>query len=167
VNRASALLVLTIVWFFAVCSLALAEPSQERTILGWVERVKLQSFNLMLHAKLDTGADFSSLNANNLQEFTRKDQPWVRFTVRNRYGEEVKIERPVVRITHIKGHVANQKRMVIRLGVCVANVFMEEEISLVNRAKFDYQMLIGRSFLAGKAYVDPASAYLVDPSCKS
>ena len=40
------------------------------------------------------------------------------------------------------------------------------EVSLVNRGKFNYEMLVGRRFLAGDFIVDPATTYTLDPSCK-
>jgi hypothetical protein len=141
------------------------DGSTERRVFGWVEKVKIMPYNLEIHAKLDTGADFSSLGVKDLQEFEKDGKPWVSFTVKNRDGIEAKISRPVIRTAIIKGHAKNSKREVVRLGICVGDFYMEEEVNLVNRGKFEFQMLVGRSYLAGKAVVDPASMYLVDAQC--
>jgi hypothetical protein len=148
-------------------SISLCENPSKRKVLGWVERVVLLPYNFTVHAKLDSGADYSSLGASDVEEFDKDGSKWVSFILRNRYGDEVKIERPIVRTATIKGHVKNTKRRVVTIGICVSDIFMEEEVNLVDRDKFEYQMLVGRSFLAGRAYIDPASVYLSDPICNS
>jgi hypothetical protein len=40
-------------------------------------------------------------------------------------------------------------------------------VSLVDRKNFDYQMLLGRVYLAGNAIVDPSVTYTTDPACKN
>ena len=139
----------------------------KRDILGWIEKAMILPYKVVFDAKLDTGADFSSINATEVDEFERDGKQLVSFTVTKRYGDEARIESPVLRVATIKGHHRNQKRLVIELGLCVNSTYMKDEVNLVNRSKFDYQMLIGRSFLAGKAFIDPASAYLSDPRCSS
>jgi hypothetical protein len=138
----------------------------ERAVLGYVERAMILPYKVIFDAKLDTGADFSSLNATDVEEYEQDGKKWVSFTVTNRYGDSARVKSPIIRVATIKGHHKNQKRLVIELGLCLNSNYMVEEVNLVNRSKFEYQMLIGRSFLAGKAFIDPASAYLSDPNCK-
>ncbi|RMG43035.1 MAG: hypothetical protein D6719_04615 [Candidatus Dadabacteria bacterium] len=141
--------------------------AQEKEILGWVEKVKIYPPRLILHAKLDTGADYSSLHARNITEFKRNGQDWVSFVVVNRYGNTIRLEKEVIRHALIKRHGGkHQKRSVIRLGICVGNTYMEHDVNLVDRRNFDYQMLIGRKFLAGNIIVDPAVTYTAEPRCK-
>jgi hypothetical protein len=140
--------------------------AQEKEILGWAEKVYIPSLDFVINAKLDTGADFSSLHAEDMKLFTKNKEQWVRFKVTNRKGEEVKLERVVTRSTRIKKlHGSAEERPVITLGVCLGSSFLEEEVSLVNRSKFRYNLLIGRSFLAGNAIVDPSTVYASNPSC--
>jgi hypothetical protein len=54
---------------------------------------------------------------------------------------------------------------VIVLGVCLSNVYKEVEVNLVDRANFNYPMLVGRSFLAGSFVVDSGEKYLTTPKC--
>ena len=42
---------------------------------------------------------------------------------------------------------------------------MEEEVNLADRTNFDYQMLIGRSFLSGNVLIDPSLQYSFEPNC--
>ena len=43
---------------------------------------------------------------------------------------------------------------------------MEEEVALADRNHLDYEMLIGRSFLAGNVIVDPSKTFTIEPSCQ-
>jgi hypothetical protein len=155
--------------------------AQDRLNLGWAEKIQISPGGIVMHAKLDTGADYSSLNANHIEEFVKEvqdpnpksdkesqlKQKWVRFNVVNRYGQNVTIERPIRRFATIKRHgMKSQKRPVVRLGMCIGKNFMEEDVNLVDRTQFEYQMLVGRSFLAGVATVDPSMTYTTNPECK-
>ncbi len=135
--------------------------------LGWVEKVRISPANLILQGKLDTGADTSSLHAANVERFERDGKTWVRFVVENRQGEKATIEKEVLRTALVKRQKgATQKRDVIRLGTCLGKTYLEIDVSLVDRRKFSYQMLIGRNFLAGNVLVDPAMTFTTDPQCK-
>ncbi|MGI6523762.1 MAG: ATP-dependent zinc protease [Bdellovibrionota bacterium] len=141
--------------------------AQEKEVVGYIEKVRLHPEKILAHAKLDTGADISALNAEDIVEYKKDGVPWVRFTIRNRFGEQFRLEREIKRTTRIKQHNRpSQKRYVIRLGICLGSAYMEEEVSLVNRSQFTSQMLVGRSFLAGNVIIDPAQTYMVEPTCR-
>ena len=55
--------------------------ADERDIFGWVERVVLREAGFELKAKLDTGAETSSLDAVDIRRFKRGGESWVRFTI--------------------------------------------------------------------------------------
>jgi len=134
--------------------------------LGWVERGGLQPGNVQLEAKLDTGAEYSSLDATHISKFTRDGQEWVRFQVNDRHGKTVTMERPVLRQATIKRHFAkSQTRPVIRLRVCLGNFSQETEVNLVDRTGFIYPLLIGRKFMEGRLIIDPAVKHTVEPTC--
>lgn len=141
--------------------------AQGKETFGWAEKIKIFPTSIVIHAKLDTGADYSSLNASQIEQFDREKEKWVRFSLVNRYGQKVTLERPIKRFATIKRHgTKNQKRPVIRLGICAGKTYMEEDVNIVDRTKFEYQMLVGRSFLAGNGVVDPSMTYTSDPDCK-
>jgi hypothetical protein len=141
--------------------------AQNKQHFGWVEKVKILPEDLVVQAKLDTGAENSSLHAGNLNEFKKNGQPWIKFDLTNRYGKTVTIEREVIRIARVKG--AKDKiyhRPVVRLGVCLGQEYMEVEVNIRDRTGYEYAMLIGRSYLAGNVIVDPAVMFTVEPNCK-
>ena len=138
----------------------------EKQIMGWVERVELHPGRLMLHAKLDSGALNSSLHAVDPKFFKRAGARWVRFTVTNREGEFVTFERPIVRMARIKRLGGSVRiRPVIKLGICVGRVYRYVQVNLEDRTRFNYKLLIGRTFMAGHTVVDPSVQYTAEPKC--
>ncbi len=136
-------------------------------VAGWIENVSIFPGNLKIKAKLDTGARNSSLNANHIEKFERDGVNWVRFKLKNWKGRTENIEARVIRMATIKQH--GDKSMtspVIRLGICLGNVFKEVEVNLEDRRKFNYQMLIGRSFLQKSILVDSSVTFTVQPDCQ-
>jgi len=58
----------------------------EQSIAGWVERVAILEADMVFDAKLDSGADNSSLNVKDLVFEERGGRPWVRFVLRDSAG---------------------------------------------------------------------------------
>jgi len=135
-------------------------------VLGWVEEVAVMNTGLTLHAKIDTGADNSSINATNIAYFLHDGIKWVRFNILNRKGEHVAMERPLLRVAQIKrkegGYI---ERPVVNMDICVAGQKVNTEVNLADRNHFKYFMLVGRSLLAKRFLVDPEGLYLTHPTC--
>ena len=141
--------------------------AKEKPVIGWVERVRIFPGNFEIHAKIDTGAKTSSLNAPNLQIFTRDGAEWASFDVTNRRGVTKHFEQKIFRTAKIRRHGGRyQRRPVVMLGVCVGSVYQVTQVNLVDRNNFNYQMLIGRRFTAGRIVVDPGRTFIAKPECK-
>ena len=139
----------------------------DKPVIGWVERVKIYPGDFEIHAKIDTGAKTSSLNAPNMNIFKRDGEDWVSFKVTNRKGISRNFEEKIFRISKIRRHGGTiQRRPVVMLGVCVANVFQRTQVNLIDRKNFNYQMLIGRRFMTGQVIVDPSRTFIAKPDCK-
>lgn len=152
--------------FMLVCSLA-ATAADAKDVVGWLEYVKLFPGGLDIKAKLDSGAKTSSLHCQCITPIKRGDEDWVSFSVHNAKGETIRLEKPIRRIARIKQHSGeSQKRYVISLGICLGNVYREDEVTLVDRSGFNYPMLIGRNFLKGEFLIDPGQTYKSKASCK-
>lgn len=140
---------------------------EAKEVVGWIEKVRVYPGNLVLHAKLDTGADNCSLNAPHIEYFERKNEKWVRFEAVNREGNTVTLERKLVRTARVKRKGAkHQERPVVLLGICIGNIYKEVEVNLVDRSHYKYQMLIGRKFLKGDLLIDSSVKYTLEPKCK-
>ena len=140
--------------------------AQNKDIVGRIERVRIYPGDLVLRAKLDTGARNSSLSAPSITKFEKNGETWVRISMKNHKGEEATIERKIIREATIKQkNRDSEKRPVIMLGICLGRKYREVEVNLVDRSEFNYQLLIGRSFLIGHLIVDPELKYTVEPDC--
>lgn len=158
-----------IVYLLFFCAFAVTPALAEtRQVSGWVEKVAIGDAKLVLPAKIDTGAKNSSIHAEGFQIFPKQGRDWVRFSISNKDGKSINIEKPVNRITNIKqkNNKPSKQRPVIILGVCLGGVYKEVEVNLVDRANFNYPMLVGRSFLAGSFVVDSEQKFLTSPVCR-
>jgi hypothetical protein len=134
--------------------------------VGWIERVWLGDEGVVVTAKLDTGADNSSLHATDIRWIARADGNWVVFDVTAEDGRKTRFERKVTRIASIRrAGGAMQKRPVVRMEVCLAGVHRLIEVNLTDRSGLNYEFLVGRSFLAGYFLVDSARQNTVEPKC--
>lgn len=155
-----------VVWIVFACT-AIAPPQKnERRVAGWLELAVVSPANVELRAKLDTGADFSSLSATNISPSGEKGREQVTFQVMSRVGALTEMTLPVKRyatIKRAKGQV--QRRPVVRLGICVGETYMETDVNLVDRSQYGFPLLIGRDFLAAAFVVNPAEVFTLQPNC--
>ncbi|MGW8247482.1 MAG: ATP-dependent zinc protease family protein [Acidiferrobacterales bacterium] len=146
---------------------SIAAPASAKEVVGWVENAKIYPGGIQIKSKIDTGAKTSSLNCQCITPIKRDGEDWVSFSVKNSDGDITKIEKPVLRVAKIRRFFGkSQERFVIKLGICLANVYREEEVTLMDRSGFNYQMLIGRNFTRGDFLVDPGMTFITRPSCK-
>ncbi|WP_321325397.1 ATP-dependent zinc protease [Thiomicrorhabdus sp.] len=142
-----------------VILLSYAPLSHAQTVVGWLEDITILTNNkqITLPAKIDSGADHSSIHATNIIQYTKNNQAWIKFTTYQNYV----IETPFYKETKIKTKKEGfQSRPVILLNVCIAGEKRKIEVNLVNRSHFSKPLLIGRSALKG-ILIDPNQTHLV------
>lgn len=141
-------------------------PAAAPVTVGWIERVRLGTEGVVVSAKLDTGADNSSLHATDIRWISRDDGDWVAFEVVAGDGGKTYFERKVTRIARIRrASGGTQKRPVVHMGVCLGGVYRLTEVNLTDRSGLNYEFLVGRSFLSGHFTVDSARQNTVEPAC--
>jgi len=134
--------------------------------IGWVENVGVSSKNVIVKAKIDTGADSSSLHCECITPYERDGEKWVKFTITDIDDQSVSFEKRVIRITKVKRHFGEvQERIVVRMGFCIGDQYSETDVSLVDRSGFNYSLLIGRKYLKDNFIVDPGETFLSRPQC--
>lgn len=135
--------------------------------VGWLEEVLVNDSAHPILAKIDTGADNSSINAGKVKQFKKDGKLWVRFTVTNKQGNDILFEKPIKKRVRIKTKDGKyQRRLVIKVDICLHNRRKEVQVNLVDRSHFKYQMLIGRSFLSPDFIVDSSAVNLTSPRCQ-
>ena len=156
----------------AILTLVAGSPAgagvAEKDIFGWAEHVLVGRSQLEMEAKLDTGADTSSIDASNIRRYrNEKKKLWVEFRLTDDdSGRSIRYKKRLVRYAYIKKHDGpSQKRPVVKMVVCLGDHPMKIEVSLVDRSGFAFPVLLGRNALEGLAVVDSELEYTADPTC--
>jgi len=150
----------------------MSKSTHSNTLAGWREWVQLPDVGIpWIKAKLDTGAQTSSLHAYAITEFDRDGADWVRFTVRpwqESTEDEAVVECPVHdrrRVRSSSGHV--QDRFVVLMRVILVGREVLAEVTLSNRDQMGFRMLIGREALRHGFDVSSAKSFLGGRAPKS
>lgn len=152
---------------FSALALLAWNIGSAQPVVGWVDNAKIYPGGIQVHARMDSGAKTSSLRPDSTQTFERNGETWIRVRITDKKGRYRAFERPVVRFARIKRHTGTpERRPVIMLGLCVGHVYKEVEATVVRRSVFNYPLLVGRNFLAGRFLIDSATTFTTKPSCK-
>lgn len=130
-------------------------------VVGHLEIVDIPALHLeMLDAKIDTGADSCALHCDDIEvgketvTFTLHDEVHPAY-----HGKRLTF--PIHKIKRIKSsNGKSEERIFIKTALKLGCKQYEAEISLTNREKMKYPMLIGRRFLAHHYLVDVAKKYM-------
>ncbi len=138
----------------------------DKLVVGQIEKVMLTPTNRLFHARMDTGAKTSSLDARDIETFERDGSTWVRFAVVDpESGDSHVLEEPVVRHVRIyqSSNAEGDRRPVVKLKFRLGRIQRVDEFTLVDREHLDYQVLIGRNILKDLIVVDVSDEFIVDP----
>lgn len=144
------------------------KPSFEITgtnklLVGRIEKVRLTPPNSIFHARIDTGATTSSLDARDIVTFERDGNNWVRFKIKDPNTDNLyEIEKPIIRRVKILQASTNEadRRPVVKLQSQIGRIKIIEEFTLENRAHLDYQILVGRNILQDLMIVDVGKKFI-------
>ena len=126
-------------------------------IVGGVETLYVPPFEVSFQARMDTGAETSSIDAHNIRPFERDGEKWVSFDIINRKNNKKHhFEKPIIRKTNIVRTLKKEKRFVVNFPIKMGNEIINEEFTLNDRSKFEYQVLIGRNIINGRFLIDPS-----------
>ena len=124
-------------------------------VIGAVEPIYLPPMKSPFLSRIDTGAMTSSLDASDLKRFERDGEKWASFTVINREtGEKHVFEKPISRRLRIKRVGDDEHRVTVEMDVKMGGEKFKADFSVNTRNDFEYQTLIGRNILSGRAIVD-------------
>lgn len=124
-------------------------------IIGAVEKVYLPPMKSPFLSRIDTGATSSSLDADYIKIFERDGKSWVSFKVTNRQTQETYIfEKPQVKRIKVKRILEDEHRPMVEMEVKMGGESFKANFTIAERENFEYQTLIGRNILSGRAIVD-------------
>ena len=133
----------------------------DKMVLGELERVWIEPPGANLIARVDTGAHSSSVHAENLVEFERDGDDWVRFDL-VLDDEITTLERQVERYVRVyqQADKSGTRRPVVSMRLRLGDVQNSFDFTLADRSHLEYQMLLGRNFLADMALVDVGKQFV-------
>lgn len=140
-----------------------------KTLVGRSEWVGFPEVGTYLQARVDSGANTSSLSATDITRFERDGEDWVRFKLALNEDDVVVesqrdewIEAPIERRVRILQASGEESRPVISLLMTLGPISENVEFTLNDRTHLVYPVLLGRRFLMDIALIDVADTYLHD-----
>ncbi|MBS9402572.1 ATP-dependent zinc protease [Halomonas sp. TRM85114] len=140
-----------------------------KVLVGRSEWVGLPDVGTYLKARVDSGANTSSLSATEITPFERDGEDWVRFKLGVNENDVVVedvvdewIEEPVERRVRIIQAAGEESRPVISLLMTLGSIREPVEFTLNDRSHLSYPVLLGRRFLLDISIIDVAQAYIHD-----
>ena len=139
---------------------AAEKETGERITIGEVEDVILLPWRVKLPARIDTGAATSSLDArelkvkNNIAEFKlpkKHSELWLRL--------------PVVEWQHIRSADSRERRPVVEITFCMGPKLIRTQVTLNDRSRVTYPLIIGRNVLKDNFVVDCMKSNCLPPEC--
>lgn len=142
----------------------MAKRAASKTI-GWREWVSLPELGVEeIKAKVDTGADNSSLHAFNLERFDEDGIAMVRFEIHPRQRKRkpsIECVAEVVKERLVKNPGGRAElRPVIRTTLVVGGEELEGLVNLTTRDEMTFRMLLGRRTIRDHFTVDPGRSYM-------
>jgi len=130
--------------------------------LGVVEDVILSPWGISFPARIDTGADLSSLDARDIVVRNNVAD----FKLGKRWGSR-RIQLPVVEWRHIQTAMGTEKRPVVEISICLGSKLFRTLATLKDRSEMIYPFLVGRSALNGAFLVDTSRSHTAQPICSA
>ncbi|MBW7472490.1 RimK/LysX family protein [Marinobacter sp. M216] len=138
-------------------SRGIADRLKGKLIVGEVERIYLADAGQVYTARIDSGAETSSIDARNITRFERDGSNWVRFDVPVSGSDElITLEKEVSRRVKVIQASAEdpERRVVVELQFAIGDHQQVAEFSLTDRDDLSYEVLIGRNVLRDVMLID-------------
>lgn len=150
---------------FATSPITEVVQNDGKMLLGQYEWVHLPLQGLVFPARIDSGANTSSLHAINLQQFERDGKSWVRFETLYQPDKEqpsiqAEIEAPLVRKVNVTQASGSETRPVVVLPVQLGSLTQAVEFTLTDRGNLVFPVLLGRRFFMDIAVIDVSKTYV-------
>jgi len=125
-------------------------------IIGEIENVFVDPPGIKMEARVDSGAETSSIHAENIQMIERDGIRFVRFVIPHpKTGEPIDMEQKLARTVLIKRKVGEpERRYVVKLWITMGEIKENIEVTLSDREDFEFSFLVGRNLLTDTAIID-------------
>ncbi|PCJ90569.1 MAG: hypothetical protein COA46_10405 [Porticoccaceae bacterium] len=133
-------------------------------IIGEIEVVEINPTGIRYDARIDTGAESSSIHAKNIQLVEKDGKKYILFSLINpETNTLVELERKLQRKVLIKQkHGESERRYVVKLWLTLGDIKERVDVTLSDRSDFTYRLLVGRNLLTDTAIVDVSRRYTLN-----
>lgn len=137
----------------------------EKITIGWQEWGKLPKLDILgIKIKVDTGAQTSSLHAENIKQFKKNGVDYVSFEVHPIQKDKktvVHCEAELIDLKLVKSSSGcKQYRPVITTTLQIGLHHYKIALNLTKRDHMGYRMLLGREAMEGRMLIDPESSFV-------
>ena len=141
------------------------KKKREKKVVGCKEQVALPDLKIKsVIAKIDTGANLATIDADDIKFVTRKDVKYVKFTVKKRNNTVRKTSAPLAGFKRIRSSNGDvERRPYIKTDILMDGITKNIELTLTDRGPMDYTMLIGRKALGRRWIVNPSISFMTKP----
>ena len=144
-----------------------ADRLKGKVVVGEVEKFFLAGPDHVYTARIDSGAETSSIHARNVQRFERDGSNWVRFEVPvpgTEDAEWVAMEKEISRRVKIIQSSADEseRRVVVELQFAIGDHKQVAEFTLADRTNLTYEVLIGRNVLRDVMLIDVGKEFATE-----
>lgn len=142
-----------------------ADRLKGKVIVGELEKFYLVDPGLVHVARIDSGAETSSLDARNITRFERDGNNWVRFDIPKPDSDEfITLEREISRRVKIIQSSADEaeRRVVVELQFMIGDHRQQAEFTLTNREHLSHTVLVGRNILRDVMLIDVGKEYATE-----
>ena len=142
-----------------------AKRIKGKVVVGELEQFYLADPGMVYIARIDSGAETSSLDARNIRRFERDGQNWVRFDVPAPQSDDfITLERKVLRRVKIVQSSSDEvdRRVVVELQFMIGDHKQQAEFTLTNREHLSHSVLVGRNILRDVMLVDVGREYATE-----
>ncbi len=140
---------------------------KSKKIIGRLEYIDLPELGInQLIARIDTGAQTSSLHVDNIKHVVGSERPEIEFDIHPDLYDVQKVNRCRAFLHDLRkiksSNGQSEERFVIRTTAVMSEHKWEIEITLTDRSDMTYLMLIGRQALGKYYLIDPSSSFVVN-----
>lgn len=131
-------------------------PADEKLIVGATEVIEVVEANLSFLARVDTGAESCSIHAVDIKvdpSGNARGKP-ISFRIENQDGQSRQIDALIDSVVKVKSAGGSERRYKVPLTLKWNNTNKTVLVTLSDRHKMTYRLLLGRNWLHGDYLVD-------------
>ncbi|MBI5442108.1 MAG: ATP-dependent zinc protease [Deltaproteobacteria bacterium] len=160
INRCSLLGVLLTSLLIALSLPAGAEGARRKKIVGATEQVRVEEADLEFRARIDSGAEGSSIHTQSVEvegrskEMARNVGKEVTFRVKNEKGKVTELRRTIQDVVRVKNAEGGERRYQVYLTILHGKSRKRVLVYLDDREDMPEKLLLGRNWLGSDFLID-------------